>query len=187
MVCPCGSNTVFLSETNTFARIGRFPFYYTLLMPNLSLAPRVSAILLTLAAFTAQTPARNTGLQSSDLLRMCFVGEVAMSPDGSKIAYSIVTQDGPGRPAGDLWIWNVADGTTHRLCKGDQRCGGAVWSPNSEWIAFHGGSGDQQGLHIAHPDGSGDRFVYKTSGTNNPLPTTGATVTWSPDNSRLAF
>lgn len=143
------------------------------------------AIFLTLAS--GQWIAQASGFSSADIRRLRSVGEVAMSPDGSRIAYSIVTQDGPGRPAGDLWIMNVTDRSARKLCPANQRCGGAVWSPNGEWIAYSGGAGEQSGLHVARPDGSGDRFIAKTSGTNNPLPTMGATVAWSPDSKRVAF
>src|SRR5438128_2252826 len=136
------------------------------------LFPLTLTLLVTLT--TAVSPAQTRALQSSDLLRLRNVGEVTLSPDGSRIAYSIVTNDGPGRPSGDLWMMSVADGATRKFCPQPQRCGGATWSPNGEWIAYHGGSGEQSGLHVAHPDGSGDRFISKTGGTNNPLPTTGA-------------
>src|SRR5437660_12198608 len=106
--------------------------------------------------------AQGPGLKSSDLLRLRFVGEAALSPDATRIAYSIVTNDGPRRPAGDLWIMNTADGSTHKFCAIAVKCDGATWSPNGEWIAYH----NQAGLHVAHADGSGERFIAKSYGTN---------------------
>jgi dipeptidyl aminopeptidase/acylaminoacyl peptidase len=138
------------------------------------------SLLTALLAFTVLAPAQ---FQSADILKLRSVADVQLSPDGARIVYTIVSSDGPGRPAGDLWIMNVADGSSHRFCQKVRRCGGATWSPYGDWIAFH----DAEGLHVAHPDGSGDRFIAKTLGTNNPLPTTGNTTAWSPDNKRLAF
>jgi len=40
---------------------------------------------------------------------------------------------------------------------------------------------------IAHPDGSGARFLAPTQGTNSPLPSTGRDVAWSPDGKKISF
>jgi hypothetical protein len=47
-------------------------------------------------------PARAQGLVSSDLSRYRSVGAVELSPDGHRLAYSIVMRDTPGRPYGQL-------------------------------------------------------------------------------------
>src|SRR6266849_4966833 len=36
------------------------------------------------------------GLSSSDLSRLCSVGSVELSPDGHRIAYSVIMRDRPG-------------------------------------------------------------------------------------------
>ncbi len=38
------------------------------------------------------------GLQTSDLSRLRAIGDVHLSPDGTRVAYSIVNNDRPGRP-----------------------------------------------------------------------------------------
>ena len=40
---------------------------------------------------------------------------------------------------------------------------------------------------MARPDGSNARFLSPLQGTNNPLPSTGKSITWSPDGKRIAF
>jgi dipeptidyl aminopeptidase/acylaminoacyl peptidase len=126
-------------------------------------------------------------LQSSDLLKLRSVAAVAVSPDATRVAYTIENNDGAGRPYGQLWVMTLADGRTTRLGGEKESSGNPTWSPDSQWIAYRGRVGDKTGLAIAHPDGSNARFLAEMSGTNSPLPTTGNTVTWSPDGKRIAF
>src|SRR5580658_8114850 len=101
-------------------------------MSNLHYSLRRSITLAIFLTLTVALPltAQAGGFTSADIRKLRSVPEVAMSPDGSRIAYSIVTQDGPGRPAGDLWIMNVADHSMHKFCPANQRCSSAVWSPD---------------------------------------------------------
>src|SRR5258708_17439183 len=137
----------------------------------------IAAALLTLATVVSAQSGRldPTKLVSSDILRLRFVGDAQLSPDGRQIVYTVISNDGPGRPPADLWITNVADGKTRRFCPAGIRCAGATWSPNEEWIAFHGATGGRAvggkpGLHVAHPNGTSDLFIAEVAGTNNPLP-----------------
>ena len=126
-------------------------------------------------------------LQSSDLLKLRSVSAVEVSPDATRVAYTVENNDGTGRPYGQLWVMTLADGKTTRFGGEKEPSGNPTWSPDSQWIAYRGRVGDKAGLAIAHPDGSGARFLAEMSGTNSPLPTTGKTVAWSPDGKRIAF
>ena len=77
------------------------------------------------------------GLVSSDLSRLRSVGGVAASPDGKRVAYTVVMRDRPGRPYGQLWILDLS--TQKSLRVGGEKDGGgtAVWSPDDKWIAFY--------------------------------------------------
>ena len=126
-------------------------------------------------------------LQSSDLLKLRSVSAVEVSPDAARVAYTVENNDGEGRPYGQLWVMTLADGKTTRLGGEKEPSGNPTWSRDGQWIAYRGRVGDKSGLAIAHPDGSGARFLAEMSGTNSPLPTTGNAVTWSPDGKRIAF
>ena len=126
-------------------------------------------------------------LQSSDLLKLRSVSGVAVSPDATRVAYTVENNDGAGRPYGQLWVMTLADGKTSRMGGDKEPSGNPNWSPDSQWIAYNGRVGDKAGLAIAHPDGTGARFLAEMSDTNSPLPTTGKTVAWSPDGKRIAF
>ncbi len=124
-----------------------------------------------------------TGFVASDLLRFRSVGGVQLSPDGAYVAYTVLRNDGPGRPSPDLYVRRNSDGNTTRIGAG----GGMEWAPDSKSLVYNGTIEKRHGLILIHADGSGARFLAEVSGTNSPLPTTGKTVAWSPDGKQLAF
>jgi dipeptidyl aminopeptidase/acylaminoacyl peptidase len=142
-------------------------------------------LLLVVASGLAQVQTR--GLQSSDFFRLRSVGDVQFSPDGARLAYTVINNDGPRRPYPQLWIMTLADGKSIRLGGEKESSSGPEWSPDGQWIAYHGRLGDQAGLIIARADGTGAKFITPMQGTNSPLPSTGKSITWSPDGKRLAF
>jgi len=138
--------------------------------------------LLTIAPFGGAQ-----GLSSSDLSRLRSVGSVELSPDGRRIAYTVIMRDRPGRPYGQLWITDVAAQKSVRVGGEKDSGAGPLWSPDGKWFAFQGSQGEKHGLFVARPDGSDVTFLASLSGTNSPLPGTGNDVTWSSDNKQLAF
>src|SRR5215469_1848559 len=153
--------------------------------PARSLRAYLVAILVAIALSFSMSRAQ--GLSSRDLSALRSVGSVALSPDGKRIAYTITMRDRPGRPNGQLWIVDIATQTSVRL-GGEKDSGSSpLWSPDGKWLAFSGSHGENHGLLIARPDGTGITFLAPTSGTNSPLPGTGSAASWSPDNKQLAF
>jgi dipeptidyl aminopeptidase/acylaminoacyl peptidase len=132
------------------------------------------------------TTSNAQGLTSSDLSRLRSIGDVAISPDGHFIAYTVTMRDHPGRPYGQLWVIDLSTEKSVRL-GGDNPANGPLWSGDSKWIAFHGVDGDKHGLLIARPDGTNTTFLAPLTGTNSPLPGTGKNVAWSPDAQQIAF
>jgi len=131
--------------------------------------------------------AQTRGLQSSDLLRLRSVGEVKFSPDGSRLAYTVINNDGPGRPYSQLWIMTIANNKSFRLGGEKEPSSNPEWSPDGRSIAYEGTVGDKSGLIAANADGSHAKFLSPIQGTNNPLPSTGKSIAWSPDGKRIAF
>lgn len=140
-------------------------------------------IIVLISSANAQT----RGLESADLLRLRSIGEVRFSPDGSRIAYTVINNDGAARPYSQLWIMTVADGKSIRLASGKDGSSNPEWSPDGQWIAYDGRVGDKSGLIVARADGSNPRFLSEMSGTNSPLPSTGKSIAWAPDGKRIAF
>jgi dipeptidyl aminopeptidase/acylaminoacyl peptidase len=125
--------------------------------------------------------------QSSDLYKLHSVGGVEISPDGSRIAYSVRTNSQEGRGFSQLWIYNVSSGHSVQVGEPADQGGNPVWSPDSHSIAFHGKHGGKSGLFVCSADGSAPRFLAELSGTNSPLQIVGQTTTWSPDGKSIAF
>jgi dipeptidyl aminopeptidase/acylaminoacyl peptidase len=148
---------------------------------------RISILTALMLSMIGAAAAQTRGLQSSDLLKLRSVGEVKFSPDGSRLAYTVINNDGPARPYSQLWIMTVADSKSIRLGGEKDTSSNLEWSPDGQWIAYDGRLGDKSGLIAARPDGSNAKLLAALQWTNNPLPSTGKSITWSPDGKRIAF
>jgi dipeptidyl aminopeptidase/acylaminoacyl peptidase len=156
--------------------------------PSLHFAATISmAIIFVLSSVPPARAQISNGLQPADYQKLRSVGQAEISPDGKLVAYTIVRYDRPGRPWGQLWVMDLATKKSIRVGAENEGSGGAVWSPDGRWIAYFGVAEGKNGLVIAHPDGAGATFLAEVSDTNAPLPSTGASVTWSPDSKQIAF
>src|SRR5580704_10036207 len=142
---------------------------------------RASVAALILTATPAAGQAR---LQSSDLLRLRSVSAVQLSPDATRVAYVVDSNDGAGRPYGQVFVMTIADGKSIRFGADRESSGAPEWSPDGRWIAYRGRVGDKTGLVVAKPDGTGTKFLAEMTDTNAPLPGAGKSVAWSPDSTR---
>ncbi len=139
------------------------------------------------AGATLPAGAQTDRLQPSDYQKLRAVGQVKFSPDGKLLAYTITRYDRPGRPWSQMWVMDLATKRSVRMGGENDGSGGPVWSPDGKWIAYSGTAEGKQGLVMAHPDGTGATFLAEVTGTNAPLPSQGANVTWSPDSKQIAF
>jgi dipeptidyl aminopeptidase/acylaminoacyl peptidase len=158
--------------------------------PSLGVRPRAAFLagaLLVLAASAARLDAQPPGLRSADLYQLASVGDVQLSPDGTRVAYTVIRSDRPGRPYSHVWIMDVATERSTRLGADGEAVSGARWSPDGRSIAYFGRQGDRTGILVSHLDGSAPVFLAPVESTNHPLPSAGERLAWSPDGSRIAF
>lgn len=139
------------------------------------------------AAVAVPGPSAGPAFQSSDLYSLKSVGEVQLSPDGTRIAYSVRNSDRPGRPYTQVWIMDVATGKSIRLGSDNEAASSPRWSPDGRKIAYFGREDAGSGVVVSGADGSGAVFLAPVGGTNHPLPSSGERLAWSPDGKQLAF
>jgi len=144
-------------------------------------------VLCSLPFSSALHAAAARGFESADLYRLKSVGDVQISPDGTRIAYSLQLNDRPGRPYSQVWVLDVASGQTVRIGSDTEPASGARWSPDGQHLAYAGRAAGGSGLVVARADGSNPVFVAPLAGTNHPLPTTGESISWSPGAAQIAF
>ena len=146
--------------------------------PSAAASPRQSA---------RPAPSPGPTFQSSDLYRLRSVGDVQVSPDGKRIAYSVQNNDRPGRPYSQVWILDLATGKSMRLGSDNEGASGPRWSRDGQQIAYFGREESGAGVVVSRADGSGAVLLAPVSGTNHPLPASGERLAWSPDGKQVAF
>jgi dipeptidyl aminopeptidase/acylaminoacyl peptidase len=134
---------------------------------------------------TAPSAGQQDGLQSADLHEFRSVGDAQLSPDERHIVYSLTSRQGAGSSSSRLWLHDVRAETSRLLVDGPGS--GARWSPDGSLIAYFGRVGEESGLVIVRPDGSGRVLLAPVSRTNHPLPSSGERLSWAPDGSAIAF
>ncbi len=116
-----------------------------------------------------------------DVLRFQTVGEAQISPDGTRVAYTLHTidrDDDTTRSA--IWIVPFDGGAPAQFTSGSHRDSAPRWSPDGSQFAFLSDREGKPQLYLMPVDGGEPRRL-----TN--LPDGAGVPVWSPDGTRLAF
>jgi dipeptidyl aminopeptidase/acylaminoacyl peptidase len=136
-------------------------------------------------------PARSasSNIEVSDLFYLRSAGDPRLSPDGSRIVFTVQYSDRNGPPYTRIWTADLAARTAQPWGAGDGQEGSAPrWSPDGRRVAFEGQISDgKRGILIANADATGVTPLAEVMGTNHPLPQLGERLAWSPDGTRIAF
>lgn len=123
-----------------------------------------------------------TLLELKDLFNMEYISDPQISPDGSQVVYARNFKDiMTDRDYSNLWISNI-DGTRIRqLTQGNQRDYAPRWSNDGKKLAFLSNQDDEKvKLYLLYLDTKETIAL-----TNTPTPP--SAVSWSPEDSQLAF
>ncbi len=139
-------------------------------------------IIFCFGLFAQSHAQEKTNMELKDLFDLEMVSDPQISPDGSKIVYVRMFKDiMTDRDYGNLWIVN-ADGTQNRpLTQGNQRDYAPRWSNDGSKLAYLSNQQDDKTkLFVHHFDMNTDIAL-----TNSATPP--SAVSWSPDDTQLAF
>ena len=120
-------------------------------------------------------------ITADDLLRIEFLGQVEVSPDGKRVAYVVTTTD--REKDGYRSVINMlelSDGKTSRFSAGSHKDQAPVWSADGKRIAFLSNRSGKNQLWVIDADGGEARQLTKfAAGVGDHA--------WSPDGEHIAF
>ncbi len=121
-------------------------------------------------------PELKRGLISEDLMQFRWLEELALSPDGTHIAYSIKTPDAASNGyITHAYVRNLSETTAQRLTGGNSHAGSLAWSRDSQNIAYSYAEGDHKSVRVWGLDGSAR--IYPGEGLTS--------LDWSADGTKL--
>src|SRR6266850_2156434 len=139
----------------------------------------VCALVILMSAEPAHAAGRP--ITVADLLAMPRISEPQLSPDGTRVVYTLAVPDvNANRMARDVWMVTLAGGEARALTTGGHE-GRGRWSPNGKSIAF-----------ISTRSGSMQLYVMNADGSGSPKPITNISsdvdgIVWAPDGRSIAF
>jgi Tol biopolymer transport system component len=138
------------------------------------------AVVPSLAAAATTEPATLSAERMWSLERL---GSPAISPDGRLAVVPVTRYDIPqNKGLTDLWLFNLADGTSRQLTGDEAADSEPVFSPDGKSVAFvsRRGTDELAQIYVIPVDGGEARRL-----TN--LPTGADLPKWFPDGRRIAF
>ena len=123
------------------------------------------------------------GMVPQDLMRIAFVTDAQISPDGRRVAFVVtVLSEERDEYLSNIWVVDTAGGEPRRFTTGPGRDTAPRWSPDGAWLAFlsEREAKAKPQLHVMPADGGEPvRLTDLPHGVSAPA--------WAPDSARLAF
>ena len=90
-----------------------------------------------------------------DLMALRSLGGARISPDGSRVAYTITETDfDQDAYVTQIWLVDVSSGQAIQLTRNKKSSSGPAWSPDGRWIAFTSSRADDKSqIFVISPDG----------------------------------
>jgi dipeptidyl aminopeptidase/acylaminoacyl peptidase len=117
-----------------------------------------------------------------DLMGLKSAGGARISPDGTKVAYTVTETDfDQDAYITQIWLADVSTGQTLQLTRGKKSSSGPDWSPDGRWLAFTSPRVDDKSqIFLINPTaGEAVQLTKSETGVNG--------FSWSPDGKTIAF
>jgi dipeptidyl aminopeptidase/acylaminoacyl peptidase len=125
-------------------------------------------------------------MQPSDVYALVNAGDPRISPDGTRVAYTVTGVDSDANDyRGAIWVAPL-DGSSEprRFTSGERRDSTPRWSPDGKWLAFASNRGGDEktpsNLYVIPAEGGEARKL-------TDLKEAVEAIAWSPDSTRIAF
>jgi len=120
-------------------------------------------------------------LEGEDICRLNVIASVAMSPDETKIAYTVENiSDDKKKYFSRLHVADVKTGESRQYTFGEVSDGIPVWSPDGRYIAFTSTRDKKSGIYVIPTAGGAERKVIEAEGGFSNL-------NWTPDGRELVY
>ncbi len=140
-------------------------------------------LLLVNTAFAQPSP---QSIVATDLTRINTVGNVVLSPDGTRAVYTLNTiEPNPDKPGEyeyrtHLYLTNLKPGDSRALTHGTESARQPAWSPDGQKLAFvRAIKGKPQVFVLPLDGGEAQQLTHLATGAAGPV--------WSPDGKQIAF
>jgi dipeptidyl aminopeptidase/acylaminoacyl peptidase len=125
-------------------------------------------------------------MQPNDVYELVNAGDPRISPDGTRVAYTVTEVDSEANDyRGAIWVVPL-DGSSEprRFTSGERRDSAPRWSPDGKWLAFASNRGGDEktpsNLYVIPAEGGEARKL-------TDLKESVETIAWSPDSTRIAY
>jgi len=142
-----------------------------------------ACVMATVMVLLAGSPAgAQTGPTVDQLIGLKRAGSPAISPDGKLVAYTVREANWDENAyETEIWLADVAAGTTRQLTNGKKSSGSPDWSPDGRRLAFTSDRSDKQQIWlISTTFGEAEQLTREDEGV-------GGNFAWSPDGTQIAF
>jgi dipeptidyl aminopeptidase/acylaminoacyl peptidase len=150
---------------------------------------KARCLILISLLFAASTARAQRGMTPEETLRVATVADAQISPDGSRVAYTVSAVAG-NETRSSLWMAQTNDPrrTPAQVVGGELNPSRPRWSPDSRFVAFLGSRGGQSGIWVMSAVGdNAPRLVAAVRPTNFFITYAGEPFAWSPDSRRIAY